>query len=117
MHIATKPFKMVLEKRNSKELDINVRHSVSLSGNDKHRIRVLRSLILRLNRFRNEFIAENDVISAGFVGQYIAAAMDRLDAILFVEVALPIGYGGDRYRFNSPLLQPGMIAATYRFKK
>jgi hypothetical protein len=42
--------------------------------------------------------------------------MDRLDAILFVEVALPIGYGGDRYRFNSPLLQPGMIAATYRFK-
>jgi hypothetical protein len=106
---------MVVEKQNSKELDINVRHSTSLSGNDKHRIRVLRSLILRLNR-RDEFLAENDIISAGFMGQYIAEAMHRHDAISFVAVAHPIRYGGVRYRFDSPLLQPGMIAATYRFK-
>lgn len=103
---------MVVLKRNSKEVDINVRHSVALSGNDKQHMLILRRLLLRLHHLRNDFVAENDIVSARITRGYMYVAMDRYDEILTVEVEDPIGYGGDKYRFDSPLIQSGMIAAT-----
>ena len=93
-----------------------MRHSVSLSRNDKHLMQILRNLLLRLTHLRNDFVAQNDQISARIIGRYIILAMDRYDAVSTVEVLCPIVYGGDKYRFDSPLIQVGMIAATYRFK-
>jgi hypothetical protein len=58
-------------------------------------------MILCLNRLRNEFVAKNDMISAGLMGQYIPGAMNGHDAVLFVD---NIRYGGVCYSFGSPLL-------------
>jgi hypothetical protein len=107
---------MVVVKRSSKELDINVRHSASLTGNDRQRMRVLRGILHRLHILRLEYDAVNDLIGAGVVRRYIIATFQRYDAVATVAEAHPIIYHGDRYRFDSPDLQPGMIAATYRFK-
>ena len=73
--------------------------------------RPMRATILRLEHIEND-----DQIGAGIVRRYIIAALQRYDAIATVAEAHPIIYHGERYRFDSPDLQQGMIAATYRFK-
>ena len=40
---------MVVVKRSSKELDINIRHSASLTGNDRQRMSVLREILHQLH--------------------------------------------------------------------
>jgi hypothetical protein len=77
---------------------------------------VLRGILHRLHILRLEYDAVNDLIGAGVVRQYIIATLQRYDAVATVAEAHPIIYHEDRYRFDSPDLQPGMIAATYRFK-
>ena len=107
---------MVVIRRSCKDVDINVRHSISLSGNDRHQMEVLRNLVIRLDRLKYQIIEQNDLISAGIIGRYVIVTMDRYNLVSTVVCAQPILYNGDRYRFDSPLLQNGMLAATYRFK-
>ena len=107
---------MVILKCNCKEIDINVRHSVSLTENDRHKMAVLRHLLRRLNASRAENIANHDLVGAEIVTGYIVVALARYDAVATVDVAHPVQYIGERFHFNHASIQVGMIAATYRFK-
>lgn len=51
-------------KVDSKRLDINVRHSGSLSGKDMYELRVILSAFRQLNLVLNVFIANNNVSTA-----------------------------------------------------
>ena len=100
---------MVIVKRLSKELAI--RQGASLTGNDRQRLSVLREIFHQLPNNAN-----NDQIGSGVVRRHIVETLRRYDAVATVAEAHPIIYNGLRYRFDNADLQPGMIAATYRFK-
>jgi hypothetical protein len=103
-------------KRDTKSLDINIHHTLALNGRDRHKILVIREVLHQLYVQYTTHIGNNNLVAAAVTRIFIAAAMTRYRNVSTVEITHPICYGGDRYRFNSPLLQPGMIAATYRFK-
>ena len=107
---------MVIVKRDTKSLDINVRHSLSLTGRDRHKILVIREILHQLFVQYTTHVENNDLIAAAVTRRFIAAAMTRYRSVSTVEISYPICYNGVRYRFDSPLLQPGMIATTYSFK-
>ena len=107
---------MVIIKRRCKDTDINVCHSTSLTGNDRHKKAVLRNLLRNINASYAEHIANYDVIGAEIVTGYIVVTLARYDVVATVDAAHPIRYFGDRYRFIHACNEVGMIAATYWFK-
>jgi hypothetical protein len=107
---------MVNVKRDTKSLDINVRHSLALTGLDRHQMRVIREVLHRLNVLHNTHLEDNNFIAAAVVRRYIAAAMRRHLSVSTVDVTYPIRYIGARFRFDCPMLEAGMIAVNYRFK-
>jgi hypothetical protein len=106
MHI--KP-NMVKVKRGTKSLDINIRHTLALDGRDRHKILVIREVLHQLYVQYTTHIENNDLVAAAVTRRFIAAAMTRYRNVSTVEITHAICYGGDRYRFNSPLLQPGVV--------
>jgi hypothetical protein len=107
---------MVIVKRSCKDVDINVRHSISLTGNDRHKMRVIRSVLHQLYILQLEYVDNNDMIGVGIVRNFILAALVRYDAVASIAAAHPITYHGNCYLFNNPNIQTGMLAATYKFK-
>ena len=105
---------MVILKRNCKDVDINVRHSVSLTGNDRQKMRYLKGMLTNLLALHQGFVANNDHESGGMVLRYAQIIFAGYDSVSTVEIDHPINYLGDRLRFD--VLEIGMIAATYRFK-
>ena len=105
---------MVILKRNCKDVDINVRHSVSLTGNDRYKMRFLKEILTNLLALHEEFVANNDLMSDRMVLRYAQIIFAGYDSISTVEIDHPINYVGDRLRFD--VLDIGMIATTYRFK-
>ena len=105
---------MVILKRNCKDVDINVRHSVSLTGNDRHKMRFLREILTNLLALHQEFVANEDHVSERMVLRYARVIFAGYDSVSTVEIDHPINYLGDRLRFDA--LHIGMIATTYRFK-
>ena len=105
---------IVIPKRNCKDVDINVRHSVSLTGNDRHRMRFLKGILTNLLALHEEFVANDDHMSARTVLRYARIIFAGYNSISTVEIDHPINYEGDGLRFN--VLAIGMIAPTYRFK-
>ena len=79
-------------------------------------MRVIRSVLHQLYILQLEFVDNNDMIGVGIVRNFILAALMRYDAVASVAAAHPITYHGERYLFNNPNIQTGMLAATYRFK-
>ena len=107
---------MVIQKRHCKDVDINIRHSISLNGNDRQKMRVLRNLLHQLQILRLECVANNDVMGAGIIQNCLVITLQRYDAVSTVEEVHSLVYRGERYRFCYDDIQPDMIAATYRFK-
>ena len=103
---------MVILKRNCKDVDINVRHSVSLTGNDRHKMRFLREILTNLLALHQEFVANEDHVSERMVLRYARVIFAGYDSVSTVEIDHPINYLGDRLRFDA--LHIGMIATTYR---
>ena len=105
---------MVILKHNCKDVDINVRHSVSLTGNDRYKMRFLKEILTNLLALHEEFVANNDLMSDRMVLRYARIIFAGYDSISTVEIDHPINYVGDELRFD--VLDIGMIATTYRFK-
>ena len=102
---------MVILKRNCKDVDINVRHSVSLTGNDRYKMRFLKEILTNLLALHEEFVANNDLMSDRMVLRYARIIFAGYDSISTVEIDHPINYVGDKLRFD--VLDIGMIATTY----
>ena len=67
-------------------MDINVRHSVSLTGNDRHAMISLRRILSRLHVLHTEFIANDDEANRRVVVRHIRLVMAHYDFVSTVPV-------------------------------
>lgn len=107
---------MVVTKLDCKKVDVNCRHSVALTGLDRHKKRIIMALFRRLQRVHAEFINVGNDVDARRVRRFIRRAIEEYVNISTVPRKIYIQYAGDRIRIDSPEIQDGMIAADYRFK-
>ena len=84
-----------------------------MSGNDRHKMRFLKGILTNLLALHEEFVANDDHMSARMVLRYTRIIFAGYDSISTVEIDHPINYVRDRLRFD--VLAIGMIATTYRF--
>lgn len=108
---------MVVVKRDSKTFDINVRHSASLSGKDRHDIRVIMIAFQQLNFILTIFIANNNINGVRRTRLYISALHTEYLRVATVPqtVAILYGNGNPRLSINSASIQEGVVKIHYRF--
>jgi DDE superfamily endonuclease len=107
---------MVILKVDCKRLDINCRHSVALTGVDRHRKRVVMALFRRLERAHAEFVNNGEDFEARGVRRYTRRVIEEYLSISTVPQKVYIRYRGVRLGIDSESIQEGMLAASYRFK-
>ena len=107
---------MVVAKKDSKSLDVNCRHSLVLTGMDRHKMSTSKKLYLRLVRVHNLFLANNDEESALAIRGYIEQAIGCYKEASTVPQRTYVRYAGERLRLNSELIDDALIGANYRFK-
>jgi hypothetical protein len=98
----------------SKRLDVNVRHSRSLTGVHKHSKRVLFRMAENLTEIRHRFIAANNFDSSRRVGRFLRIVIREYFAIATVPVGIEIPFAGARLRIET--IERSSIPSTYRFK-
>jgi hypothetical protein len=107
---------MVIIKVDCKRLDINCRHSVALTGLDRHRKRVMMALFRRLERAHAEFVNNGEDFEAREVRRYIRRVIEEYQNISTVPQKIYVRYRGLRLGIDSESIQEGILAASYRFK-
>ena len=104
---------MVIYKTNSKGLDINCRHSVALTGMDRHQKRVLVAIFLRVH---DNYVGEIDENRRRIGLRFMRAITRQFMSVATIPRKIYIRYAGERLSVDSPNIEEGKIAADYRFK-
>lgn len=107
----------VIVNGDCKRLDIDCRHSVALTGLDKHRKRVAIALFWRLEEAHAKFVNNGADFEARGVTRYNRRAIEEYLNISMLPHKAHIRYSGVRLEIDSESTQEGMMAANYRLKR
>lgn len=107
---------MVSQKRDSKRLDVTVRHTLALTGTDKHSIRIIFKAFHIINRVYNALINLGNLHAAQIARVYLVRLYARYDQIIMVRITNKVRPGRIRLTIDSVQIVDGMIQTCYRFK-
>lgn len=104
---------MVFVRGPRRNFDINIRHSVALTGSMKQEKKKLFQLVMTTMLLRTQQIVAGNLAAARTSNRFIQFLMNSYLAVSIVPVALPVNFAGPRFRLDN--IDPSTIGACYRF--